>query len=116
VETPEHPRLAALPRRAVLGLEVRVASGRRARLLGLSGVDVEQAGAGLLLPRCASVHSFGMRFPLDVFFLDQEGRPLLVRRALPPRRLACCRGAAAVLEVPAAGSHAPGGEFPPAAT
>jgi uncharacterized protein len=109
VASSEHPRLAALPHRSVLGVEVAVAVDHRARLLGLAGIDPERAGGGLLIPRCASVHSFGMRFALDLFFLDAAERPLLVRRSLPPRRLTWCRGAAAVLELP-------GGEFsPPAA-
>jgi uncharacterized protein len=101
VASSEHPRLTALPHRSVLGLEVAVAADRRARLLGLAGIEPERAGGGLLIPRCASVHSFGMRFALDLFFLDGAERPLMVRRSLPPRRLAWCRGAVAVLEVPA---------------
>ena len=99
-------RLSRLPRRQVLHLEVPVAIGLRVRLLGLSGLGPAEAGAGLLIPRCAGVHTFGMRFDLDLFFLDAEGRPLAVRRAVPPRRLTSYRGAAAVLEIPAT----PGGE------
>ena len=102
-------RLTALPRRRALGREVRVATGFRARLLGLAGLDRDEAGAGLLIPRCAGVHTFGMRFELDLVFLDRHGRCLAVQRRVPPRRLARHRGAAAVLELPAA----EGGEFPP---
>jgi uncharacterized protein len=94
------PRLRALPRRSVLGREVPVAAGFRARLLGLAFLAPERVGAGLLLPRCSSVHTFGMRFALDIVFLDAAGEPLAVRRGVSPRRLALCRGAAAVLEVP----------------
>ncbi len=77
-----------------------VARGFRARLLGLSRRDRAAAGPGLLIPRCASVHTFGMRFELDLFFLDREGRVLSVRRRVPPRRVAWQRGARAVLEIP----------------
>lgn len=94
-------RLRDLPSADVLGHEVRVASGRRARLLGLSHLDREQAGPGLLIPRCSSVHTFGMRFALDLVFLDRDGRPCSVRRALPPRRVAWDRRASAILELPA---------------
>lgn len=96
------PRLAALPRRAVLGREVPVAVGPRARLLGLALLGREEAGPGLLIPRCASVHTCGMRFDLDVVFLDRAGRPLRVHRAVRPARLLWCRGAAAALELPSA--------------
>jgi len=81
---------------------IPVAESFRSRLLGLAWRDRAQAGPGLLIPRCASVHTFGMRFTLDVYFLDRGGEVIAVRRAVPPRRVVCCRGAAAVLEVPAA--------------
>jgi uncharacterized protein len=93
-------RLGSLSRRRVLGREVAVARGYRARLLGLAGLRREQAGAGLLLPRCACVHTFGMRFRLDLVFLDRHGHPLAIRLDVGPCRLAGHRGAAAVLEIP----------------
>jgi uncharacterized protein len=94
-------RLWRLPAATVLGREVRVASGSRARLLGLAYLDREGAGAGLVIPRCSSVHTFGMRFPLDLYFLGKHGETVAVRRGVPPRRLAFCGRASAVLEVPA---------------
>jgi len=102
-------RLAALPRRLVLGCDVAVAVGPRARLLGLAWLPRERAGAGLLIPRCASVHTFGMRFPIAVVFLDASERALAIHRRVPPRRLLALRGARAVLEIPVA----QGGEFAP---
>lgn len=77
-----------------------MARGFRVRLLGLAFLDRERAGAGLLIPRCASVHTFGMRFPLDLIFLDERGVPLAIHRSVPPRRVVFARGAAGVLEIP----------------
>jgi uncharacterized membrane protein (UPF0127 family) len=94
-------RLDDLPRRAVGDREVPVAVGLRARTLGLSLRDRAEAGPGLLIPRCAAVHTFGMRFALDLFFLGEDDEILSVRRAVPPRRFVAHRGAAAVLEIPA---------------
>lgn len=102
-------RLAVLPRVCLDGREVAVAIGPRARLLGLAWLSPGQAGPGLLIPRCASVHTFGMRFALDVVFLDGAGRPLDRRLAVPSGRLLLHRRARAVLEIPAAA----GGEFGP---
>jgi uncharacterized membrane protein (UPF0127 family) len=93
-------RFDKLPRRTVCGHEVPVATGFRARALGLSLLDREDAGPGLLIPRCAAVHTFGMRFALDLHFLGAEGIVLSTRRAVPPRRFVAHPGAAAVLEVP----------------
>ena len=77
-----------------------VARGFKARARGMSRRDLVDAGPGLLIPRCASVHTFGMRFPLDLFFLDREGRVISVRRRVPPRRVVWQRGARSVLEIP----------------
>jgi uncharacterized membrane protein (UPF0127 family) len=106
------PRLAALPRRAVLGWDVPVAVGFRARLAGLAWLSRERAGAGLLIPRCSSVHTFGMRFALDLVFLDRRGAPLAVYLNVLPRRCVGHRRAAAVLELPSP----QGGEFSPLGT
>lgn len=95
------PRLRQLPRGAVLGHEVAVATGFRARLLGLSYMDRCEAGAGLLIPHCSAVHTFGMRFALDLVFLDASLEPLEIHRGVGPRRFAFCTGAAAILERPA---------------
>jgi uncharacterized protein len=100
-------RLDRLPHRVAAGRLVPVALGFRARLLGLSRLERRLAGPGLLIPCCASVHTFGMRFALDLLFLDAEGTVLAERRGVPPGRFARCPGAAAVLEIPAAA----GGEF-----
>lgn len=86
---------------------VPIAVGFRARLLGLAGLELAQAGSGLLIPGCASVHTFGMRFELDLFFLDRHDRPFAVCGRVPPRHLVWRRGAAAVLEIPSP----QGGEF-----
>jgi uncharacterized membrane protein (UPF0127 family) len=74
---------------------------RRARLLGLTLLDRPAAGDGLLLPGCRSVHTFGMRFPLHLVFLDVNLRPVSMRRAVPPGRVAFEPRAQAVLELPA---------------
>lgn len=81
---------------------IPVAKGFRTRLRGLAFREREQAGPGLLLPRCASVHTFGMRFELDVYFLDGDGRVLSARRRVPPNRVLWQPGARKILEIPSA--------------
>jgi uncharacterized membrane protein (UPF0127 family) len=96
-----HGRLERLPRADRRGARVYVARGLRARVLGLAGLpeDALEPGEGLLLLRCRSVHTFGMRFALRIVFLDRRGRVVGVRERVPPRRLVCCRRAYAVLEL-----------------
>jgi hypothetical protein len=70
-------------------------------VLGLAMLDRERAGGGLLLPRCRSVHTFGMRFELDLLFLDANGAVLAVHRSVGRRRIVSDRRASAVVELPA---------------
>jgi hypothetical protein len=96
-------RLRGLPRALVLGHVVPVAESRRSRLAGLSVLRRERAGPGLLIPRCSSVHTFGMRFALELVFLDAEGRTLRRVAGVGGGRVVRCSGAAAVLELPVDG-------------
>jgi uncharacterized membrane protein (UPF0127 family) len=82
---------------------VPVATTRGARLLGLALLGAPQAGAGLLIPGCRAVHTIGMRFAVDLHFLDAAGGTISVRHGVPARRFAFERSASAVLEVPSGG-------------
>ena len=101
---PSAKRLSGLPTVELAGRRVPVAATLRARLLGLALLDRDAAGPGLLIPGCRSVHTFGMRFGLDLVFLDGAMAPVSVRWRVPPRRLAGERRATAVLELPAGGA------------
>jgi len=92
-------RLRRLPRARLAGYDVRVARSPLARLLGLAGLRAAP-GAALLLPRTRSVHTFGMRFALDLIWLDPDGAVVRIDRAVPPRRVRACRAARAVIELP----------------
>lgn len=99
------PRLRRLPSVALAapldGCDVRHAHDPLARLIGLAGLRSLPRDAGLLLPRTRSIHTFGMRFALDLVWLDRGGRVVQVDRHVPPRRLCACRTARAVIELPA---------------
>ena len=89
-------------------MSLRVATTRRARVRGLA-FSRSAPPCALLIPRCSSVHTFGMRFALDVYFLDADGDLLRAALGVPPRRLLVCRGACSVLELPAGTLPAPPG-------
>jgi uncharacterized membrane protein (UPF0127 family) len=83
------------------GTRVFVADTLASRLLGLAWLDRPPAECALLIPGCSSIHTFGMRFAIDVAFLDADGNFLRTMRSVPPRRVLWCRGAVGVLERPA---------------
>jgi uncharacterized membrane protein (UPF0127 family) len=72
-----------------------------ARLRGLLGRSGLSSGEGLLLRPAGSVHTAFMKFTIDVVFLDRDLRVVKVVPELVPWRTAGCRGARAVLELPA---------------
>jgi uncharacterized membrane protein (UPF0127 family) len=101
---PQLPRrLRGYPVAAVAGssLSVSVATTFRARLLGLAGLRPTPRGIGLLLPHTCSVHTFGMRFAIDLIWLDEAGGVMRVDRSVPPRRVCRCAGAWGVVELAA---------------
>src|SRR5437762_10785409 len=76
--------------------DISIPETRAERMRGLRGGAVDP-GQALLLERCRSIHTFGMRGPIQVAWLDRSYRVFAVRRA-EPRRLACNLRAHHVLE------------------
>jgi uncharacterized membrane protein (UPF0127 family) len=73
------------------------------RRKGLLGRDGLEPGVGLVIAPTNLVHTFAMRFPIDILFVSRDGRVLKVRHAVPQRRIAGAWGAFAVVELAAGG-------------
>jgi uncharacterized membrane protein (UPF0127 family) len=67
-----------------LGSRINMADRWLARLRGMLARPAPGPGEGLLLTPCSSVHMYGMRYPLDVAFLDNAGAVVAIYPALPP--------------------------------
>ena len=94
------PRLDALPGRDLAGgLRVAVAEGLVARCRGLARLGAMPDFYALSIPRCRSVHTVGMRFALDLLWLDASGAVLRVDRGVGPNRVRACWRARSVVEV-----------------
>jgi uncharacterized protein len=87
--------------RSAVALEVDVAATRATRRRGLLGRESLRATEGLLLSPCKAVHTVGMRFPIDVIFIDRDGRAVRIVPALAPWRIAMSFRAKAVIELAA---------------
>ena len=70
------------------------------RMVGLLNRGQFGTGEGLLLDRCYGIHTFGMRFPIDVLFLDKDLCVIRAVKALPPYRTCVVKKSVYVLEVP----------------
>jgi uncharacterized membrane protein (UPF0127 family) len=71
------------------------------RRRGLLGRDSMPEGSALIIAPCSSIHTFFMRFPIDIAFVARDGRVVSVRTALPAWRIALALRAYAVVEFPA---------------
>jgi uncharacterized protein len=69
------------------------------RSRGLARLDELPSGWGLHILHCRSIHTFWMRFPLDLIWLDRDGQVVKVTRNVKPRRQAACLRARTVVEV-----------------
>jgi uncharacterized membrane protein (UPF0127 family) len=76
-----------------------VADSPLRRMRGLLGKRDLPCDEGVLLRPAGSVHTFFMRFAIDIVFLDREGRVVRVAAGVRPWRTAAARGAKAVLEL-----------------
>ena len=72
-------------------------SERRKGLLGREGFDEFDA---LLISPCEAVHTFGMRFPIDIVFLDRQKRVRRTCENVEPGRIRLDLFARSVLELP----------------
>ena len=87
------------------GMNVVRADTFRTRLRGLGLRASLPADEALLMPRCRSVHTFTMRFALDLIWLDSGGRVVRVDRAVARGRMRACRRAACCPGVPCRGGR-----------
>jgi len=85
----------------VVARAVEAALTSETRRRGLLGRDGLPEGAALLIAPCPAIHTFSMRFAIDVVFVDGAGTAVHVVRDLQPWRIAIAPRAFAVIEMAA---------------
>ena len=105
LERPAAPdtRLQAInvTRGTELASRLEVAGSGNKRSKGLLGRGSLLPGEGLWIVPCESVHTFFMRFPIDLIYIDRQHRIRKVRSSVGAWRLSACLSAHSVLELPA---------------
>ncbi len=87
-------------RQTYLATRLEVADSGPKRNKGLLGRDSLAPGEGLWIVPCEAVHTFAMRFPIDLVYLDRNRRIKKLRNAVPPWRLSGCLTAHSIIELP----------------
>lgn len=88
---------------SIVAHELELAAESRARNRGLLGRSGLASGAAMIIAPCNAVHTFFMRFTIDVVFASRDGHVVKLRRNLTPWRIGIGLGAFATVEL-AAGS------------
>ncbi|MGA3333679.1 MAG: DUF192 domain-containing protein [Terracidiphilus sp.] len=94
-------RVLNVTRGTVLATRLEAARTGPARRKGLLGREGLLPGEGLWIVPCESVHTFFMRFPIDLVYLDRKNCIRKVRSAVGPWRASACLAAHSILELPA---------------
>ena len=94
-------RITNQTRNTVLATKGDVADTSAKRRTGLLKHQSLEPGEGLWISPCESVHTFFMKFAIDLVYLDKSKKVRKVRHAVPPWRLSACLTAHSVLELPA---------------
>jgi hypothetical protein len=97
-----------LTRNTVLADSADLADTSEKRRTGLLKHDHLDRGQGLWIVPCESVHSFFMKFAIDLVYLDRNKKVRKVRRRMVPWRLSACLTAHSILELPAGVAEATG--------
>jgi uncharacterized protein len=88
-------------RGTLLAARLETAHTGPSRRKGLLGRKCLDPGTGLWIAPCESVHTFFMKFPIDLVYLDRKYIVRKVRSNVGPWRLSGCLSARSVLELPA---------------
>lgn len=81
--------------------KLEVAGSGPKRTKGLLGRKGLSHGEGLWIVPCEAVHTFFMKFPIDLIYLDRKHRVKKIRNSVPAWRISTCLSAHSVLELPA---------------
>ena len=88
-------------RKVTVADSAQVADTSSTRRKGLLGRRTLEPGEGLWISPCESVHTCGMKFPIDLIYLDHRKKVRKIRASVVPWRFSMCLLAHSVLEVPA---------------
>ena len=88
-------------RQALLAARVDIADSSATRRKGLLGRDRLAADEGLWIVPCGGIHTIGMRFPVDLVYLDRGLRVRKLRSDVVPWRISVCLWAHSVVELAA---------------
>lgn len=93
-------RIRNLTRDTTLGEKIDVADTGQKRRTGLLRHTHLAEGEGLLITPCEGVHTFGMKFPIDLVYVNRNKTVVKLRPNMVRGRISFCLRARSVIELP----------------
>jgi len=90
-----------ITRETEIASRIEVAGSNVKRSKGLLGRKGLAPGEGMWIIPCEAIHTFFMKFPIDLIYLDRKHRVKKTKTAVPAWRFSACLSAHSVLELPA---------------
>ena len=78
---------------------LHVARGARERMRGLLSHEALPDGEGMWFPACRLIHTFGMKFVIDLVYLNDRLEICKIVERMRPGRLSACLAAESVIEL-----------------
>ncbi len=92
----------------IIASEAKFATSFITRLKGLLGTKRLDKGKALVISPCSSIHTVGMKYAIDVVFLDTHDRIVKIINDMPAGKFSLCRDSSYVIELPAGTIQATG--------
>ena len=96
----EYMSVLNVTRQTEIGNHIEVADTSARRSKGLLGRTGLGAGEGLWIVPCEAVHTFAMKFAIDLVYLDRKHRVVKIRHAVRPGRISGALRAHSIIELP----------------
>ena len=84
---------------APLATTLEIAMDSQSRKKGLLGRDGLDPGHAFVIAPCQGIHTFGMRFPIDVVAVTRDGTVVKTRANVRPNRIVMAWSAFAIIEL-----------------
>jgi len=87
-------------KKTLIAGKTKIADNFISRLKGLLETDSMDEGTAMVIRPCNSIHTIGMKYPIDVLFLDKHDKIIKIERNMQSCKFAFCRKASYVIELP----------------
>ncbi|MHC1717118.1 MAG: DUF192 domain-containing protein [Acidaminococcaceae bacterium] len=89
-----------ISKKIAIATEAKIADNFITRLKGLLGTDHLKEGSALIIRPCNGIHTLGMKYSIDVIFIDKSDKVIKIVSDMPSRKISTCNNASYVIETP----------------